>query len=461
MATQPTPVANTQTKSNNQGGLTSVTVTPPRKITYAFKATSSNNLSIPYAVAVDGRVLAAHASKPARVSGSGGTFTVTAQQGQRVSLYLNSDAHPQFRQQPVYAVIAGERDVVVTVTEKAGKHADADTPVKKVDADSKAEAAKTSETYVAPLTGDIWMRVSHKYTAAEVEARLPEGTSEAVKQAVKSIYAGLASATLTVTEPVRPGQSARTVTVAFTDSNNPRANITAYDLLADGLPRVHPGGYAALLTAALDNGIASLTVSSCWRPMLGSIAHRAGLGLDVSVVGGTKMNREELRRAFEGNSSSKQGNRNDGDNVTDAEVRAFGEYETAIVAQKHAEAEANTAAQSLAAANKAGDVGAVKMAEERLTKAKAARLDAISTQRDTRDAWNSARNAGEPAHARFFRTSLLQCACVRQLFDPWFMDDNARDSAAPTPNMQRGPEGSNERLHAHHLHITVDDPKIL
>ena len=420
--------------------------------------TSFNNLSIPYAVAVHGRVLAAHASKPARGSGSGSTFTVTVQQGQRVSLYLNSDAHPQFRQQPVYAVIAGERDALVTVTEKTGKHADSDTPVKKVDADSKAEAAKTSETYVAPLTGDIWMRVSHRYTAAEVEARLPEGTSEAVKQAVKSIYAGLASATLTVTEPARLGQSARTVTVAFTDSNNPRANITAYDLLADGLPRVHPGGYAALLTAALDNGIATLTVSSCWRPMLGSIAHRAGLGLDVSVVGGTRMNREELRKAFEGNSPSMQGNRNDGDNVTDAEVQAFGDYEKAIVAQKTARADQERAARELVEAKKSGNAGATTAAEARVATAQEAVERAAEKQSEHQVLWNNARNSGEPAHTRLFRASLLRCVCVRQLFDPWFMEEYAKDPAEPTPNMQKT---GNESLHAHHLHITVDDPKIL
>jgi hypothetical protein len=47
---------------------------------------------------------------------------------------------------------------------------------------------------------------------------------------------------------------------------------------------------------------------------------------------------------------------------------------------------------------------------------------------------------------------------VRQLFDPWFMGVNVKDGAEPVPNMQKS---SNEALHAHHLHITVDEPNIL
>ena len=58
-------------------------------------------------------------------------------------------------------------------------------------------------------------------------------------------------------------------------------NIPGFDLLGGGLTRVHPGGYAALINAALANGVSSIKMNSCWRPMVGSIAHRAGLGLDV------------------------------------------------------------------------------------------------------------------------------------------------------------------------------------
>jgi hypothetical protein len=36
--------------------------------------------------------------------------------------------------------------------------------------------------------------------------------------------------------------------------------------------------HAPVMNAALDNGVGSVKMSSCWRPMFGSIAHRLGLG---------------------------------------------------------------------------------------------------------------------------------------------------------------------------------------
>ena len=79
-------------------------------------------------------------------------------------------------------------------------------------------------------------------------------------------------------------------------------------------------------------------------------------------------------------------------------------------------------------------------------------------ERDKLRSWNDERDKGEPRHVHHYRISLLRCACVKQLFDPWFMDANSRGPSEPSPNMQKT---GNEILHAHHLHITVDDPKIL
>lgn len=458
------PAITSQTKpGRGQSAVTVVLVKPPRKVTYIVKATSSSNLMIPYAVAVNAVAQAAFSSKPKRVSGKSGKILTFVEQGSRVSLFLNSDAHPSHRKRAVYEVTVGDNDIEVTITEKSGRHTDSDKPV--------LQAAKPGEKppvdrYTAVLTGDIWMKVSHKYTAAEVDALVEAGTREAVLLAVKSIYSGLASATLSVTESAVAASGvaakpARTLKVTFADSNNPKDNINAYSLLPDGLTRVHPAGYGALLTAALDNGIEALTVSSCWRPMLGSIAHRAGLGLDVSMVGQTALNRQELRKAFEGKKPSKTGNANDGDNVSDAEVKKFGEYEDSIVVSKKAVAEREAAQKALTAAQAGKDPTAIARAQERRTEADSAVVAAAQAQTKTRDAWNKERDSAEPANARLFRTSLLKCKCLAQLFDPWFMDQNTRDDMPPEPNMQRGASTSNERLHAHHLHITVHEPKIL
>lgn len=460
----PNPAITGQTLPGNASGVTTVQVKPKRKVTYIVVAASSNNLSIPYAVAVDGAAQAAFSNKPKRVSGKSGRIETFVEQGSKVSLFLNSDAHPSYRKNAVYEVTVASNDVIVTITEKSGKHADTDTPKLQT---AKADEKPPLDRYTAPLTGDIWMKVSHKYTAAEVDALVEAVTSEAVKTAVKFIYNGLNSTNLSVTESAIattstvPAKGAQTVQVTFQNANNPKDNIRAFSLLSDGLPRVHPAGYAAMLTAALENGITSLTVSSCWRPMLGSIAHRAGLGLDVAAVGGTKMNRQELRNAFSGKNPAKKGNANDADNVSESEIARFGEYEDGIVATKKKRADVDAVNQALKLAEKTGDPAAITAATAKRRDALAALNAASQTERDALRDWNHERDQAEPANARLFRTSLLKCRCIGQLFDPWFMDANTLDETSPEPNMQRGASTSNERLHGHHLHITVHEPKIL
>ena len=243
----------------------------------------------------------------------------------------------------------------------------------------------------------------------------------------------------------------------FSDSVNPKENINRYEQLADGLPRVHPAGYAALFTAALENNITAITLSSCWRPILGSIVHRIGLGLDVSVLGGTVLNRQELRNAFSGGAPSRHGNHNDNDNVTDAEVKAFGEYEDAIRVNKAAEKAAKVSRDEFINAKKQTGSMLPEGYATKLATADAAAGAARTNMGNKQNVWDNARNKGEPLHTRLFRASLLKCSCVGQLFDPWYMSSNTH-TERPIPNKQSSPL---ETLHAHHLHITVDDPKIL
>jgi hypothetical protein len=359
---------------------------------------------------------------------------------------------------PLYAVTVGERDVVVTVTEKTGLLKEADTPILKA-VDPKAKAPPTVDEYTAPLTGTIWMKASHVYTAAEVDAYMPAGTSAEVLAAVKSIYAGLSAKTLSIAIPAKADKPAFTIAVDFQDepNSNPNKNIPDFKVLTDGLPRAHPAGYAALFNSAVENSITALTLTSCWRPLLGSIAHRAGLGLDVNYVGKFKINRQELRA----NQKSGKGNGRDDDNVSDAEVKAFKEYEAAIVADKNAKADLVRATKRLDAAKKTGDAVKIADAQKVESASAAASNDAAKALVATNRTWNEERDIVEPLSAHLFRASLLKCACVRQLFDPWFMDENTLDKSPPAPNLQRGASTSNERLHAHHLHITVADPKIL
>jgi hypothetical protein len=431
----------TQTKLDNTA-VKDVKVETTRTVKYILHIVTSDNLNLPYAVAIDGVAQDAYKTKPKRVSGKMGTITVSnVKPGSSVTLFLNSDAHPSYRKNPVYKVTPNDRDVTVTITEKEGKSSDTDTPVQSVDKDAAKEKAKKADTYTAPLTGDIWMKVSHKYAASEVAALLPADTSAEVQTAIESIYNVLKSASVSFTV------ADKTVTVSFADSENPNENInTGYTLLGEGLTRVHPAGYAALFNAAIAAGVSKITMSSAWRPSLGSIAHRSGLGLDVNYVGGTRMNRQELRKKTAPDTT----------NVSEDEKTLLTKFEQSKKDQ-------TAAAQKLAAASALvkktkGDPAKAPEAIEAEKAAKDAATKAGEDRKSAETAWNAERDKNEPDGVRLFRGSLMKCTCVSQLFDPWFMDQDNRDDDGHIPNMQ---VSANEKLHAHHLHITVYDPKIL
>jgi hypothetical protein len=437
MANQKAQAAST-TKLNNHA-TKDAPVETLRSVTYIFD-TIASNVNIPYAVAVDGVVQSSYKDKPKRVSGANGKIVVSVKPGAKVTLYLNSDAHPSYRQNAVYEVSPNDHDIKITITEKAGKHSDPATPT------LTGTDQKNIDTYTAPLTGDIWMTISHKYTAAEVDGLVPAGTSAEVTAAVKSIYEGLSEEQLTLSIAATADKAAATIVVTFADSSNPKQNIVSYSLLTDGLTRVHPGGYAALFNAAVDAGVTKLTMSSAWRPMLGSIAHRAGLGLDVSYLGDTQMNRQELRKAGAVDTT----------NVSPEEKTLLLTYETAKANETKAKKEA---AKATAAYMKVkSDSMKAPAAKDAADKTQHASKEATDARTTAEKAWNEERDKNEPAAVRAFRKSLLASPRVTQLFDPWFMDNNTTDNVAATPNMQKS---GNEALHSHHLHITVKEPKIL
>jgi hypothetical protein len=444
---QEKPSLITPTKLNNEGSK-DVKVQTKRKVTYIINATSASKLSIPYASAVNGTAKPSFKNKPDRVSGSGGKIIVdNLDPGSKVTLYLNSDSHPSYRKNPVYEVTVNERDAIVTITEKSGKHEDTDTPVRIKDKNEAVEAAKKWDTYSAPLTGDIWMKVSHEYTSAEVDALMPADTSAEVIAAIKKIYTGLETKSLSLVTEATKDKPSKTIAITFDDSQNPLNNINkGYGLLTKGVKLVHPAGYAALFNAAVTADVTKLSLSSAWRPMLGSIAHRAGLGLDVNYLGATKINRQELR-----NNGAV-----DTTNVSEEEKKLLKDFEKKKIEQESAKKKADQAA-ALAKKSKDDPIKGPAALEAEAT-AKAAKVAADKARVDAEAAWNAERDKNEPEGVRLFRGSLMKCRCVAQLFDPWFMDDNNLDNTRGKPNMQKT---GNETLHAHHLHITVSEPKIL
>lgn len=424
------------------GSVRDVVVPIKRTVTYKLDSSAtSTTLSVPVAVLVDGAVIKG-LTKPDRLKHKG-SIAVKVDEGSKVSLYLNSDAHPCYRKQPVYEVTAGKNDILVEIKEKKGKFTDSDTPVFSA---TTGTVGKQVDTYKAPLTGNIWMKVSHKYSRSDACGLVPAGADAGLRSALLSVYDELTSATLTITCTV---PDKHVIKVKFNDSANPKENIDGYEVKRDGLTRLHPCGLYALFEAARQANCTAMTLTSCWRPSLGSIAHRAGLGLDVNYLEDAnakiRINRQEL-----------VGVKDDVDWVSEEEKRLFGEFTATRTSAQTAAATLKSAENVLKSSKlKPEDVAAATKARNDATTAKKA---ADKAHADAETAWSAERNAHEPAGLLAFRNALEANVSISQVMDPWYMDSNTRDNIPHTPNTQTS---TNEKLHAHHLHVTVKDSKIL
>jgi hypothetical protein len=240
--------------------------------------------------------------------------------------------------------------------------------------------------------------------------------------------------------------AAQPLTITFEVAENPRDNITDFDLYRDGLPRVHPQAWFAVIEAAQAAGVHQVNTTSAWRPMLGSIAHRTGLALDVGQIDKKRLNRENL-----------EGTGRDFGNVSEEEKRLFKEKEAADTEAKAAEvtlkkeqaAMKKFQAEQLKAAEKDTETAADLA---KTLKAATARDEAAKTKSsDANKAWDAERDKNEPTAVKAFRK------CVSQVFDPWLMDGNTQDKVEPVPNLQTT---GNEKLHNNHLHVTVFNPRV-
>lgn len=417
--TEATPAATgTLTESTS---LTTVNVSARRKVRYVFDTSATKrDLALPYRVSIDGKVQEASPNLR-KLSGSKRSIELLVAPGARVALFLNSDVHPDFRREPVYALQVGEHDVEVLIKEKPGRisHARAEVGTS-VTRQAGQPGERAVDCYKALLTGDIWMQISHLYTAAQADAILPPETPPPVRVAVRAIYSGLPTAQLLVQFPASDGAPAHALRVAFADSENARANITYCSLLNDVLPRTHPAAFAALLSEAYKAGVTEVHVTSCWRPMLGSIAHRAGLGLDIVYIANAsqtvRINRVGLTGAGGGNP-----------NIRAREKQLYDEY---------------MEAKRLAGNNKQTDDQ---------------RGDAKRIENQAKKDWLSELQKNDPALINDLRARLKKNPSIEQIFDPWYMQIDT-GSEVSSANEQRSP---NETLHANHLHLTINEPEIL
>jgi hypothetical protein len=334
--------------------------------------------------------------------------------GKEVALYLGNDAKPQYRTTPLYRVRAEEglTDVVVKIAEVKIARYDAAKELP-----SNPVLTGTKKIYSALLYGSTWFKFSHKFTADEA---LAEGRDESqeIGAALQSIFGGQAvvrgsTISLNVVKPNKKNMKILWNASAF---QNCRENIPSISDLDDAkdeiIPRVHPQTYKAFLKAAFEMDATELEIASGWRPMLGSVLHRVGVGLDVSRIVVEDQNIGFRREP----------------------TAADSDYINLMAKKRRLQ-------------------GKKTLTEEEKTE-----LKELTTQEASkRSLAATAIRSNEKTATREFVTKLRENSDVKQTFDPWEMDLNTRDDNPATPNhLITG----NETLHRNHLHITVRDTEL-
>jgi len=343
--------------------------------------------------------------------------------GITVAICIGRDSKSTFRRYPLWPITTGDNDIVLDIYEAYGQNGLDDTVSEPDSQDQGADGqACTTDYRSAQLSGNIWLRSTHPFTAADVDALSLEHVTPAMKAALKKIYAAdflVQGSDFALDVPKEEGGATK-VRLHWPASANENCmhNISGINLRADVPARVHPAAYATAVRAAFDANITRIDLSSSWRPMLGSMGHRNGLALDMNYLQGEKglrLNRDGLTNGKKLETISKE-EQEAYENIKKAEVE-----ETAALKNKDS------------------------------VKYKAA----VQARKEAEDKWVDAVEKNQPSILDVFRKSLFKYKpLISQVLDPWYMDKDTRDQELPIPNQQKD---ELEILHRNHLHITIQD----
>lgn len=406
--------------------------------------------------------------------------------GTSVGICFGVDVKKQFRQYPLWQVTAGDNDIVVDVFETYGQYDldDKATTVCTKDLGTK-QLPKPTDFHTAKLTGAVWMRSTHPFTEADVDALPKDAATDAVKTAIKRIYradfdshaAGNFGIDVLSSEAAQPDVKTVRLTWIAAENNNCVSNIKSLDVKKEVPRRIHPAAYAAVAKAAHGCGVTEIQFTSSWRPMLGSAPHRLGLGLDLKWLGdGTSkvmLNRVGL---VDKQGQQLQDKNNDGviddprghHNITVTEQKAFNEWKDAQTASSQAQADKKRADAALQAANKQLAAAQKKSIADAIEKAtyevQQANKAAASAQRTVEQAvaneiaaqgrWEQKLGESEPTLVGHYRRYVMKEACITQVLDPWYMSNKNKE---PLPNVQVAPL---EKQHNNHMHLSIYDAEL-
>lgn len=409
------------------------------------------------------------------------------QAGSTVGLCFGVDVKPKFRKYPLWQVKAGDNDIVVDVFETFGQHAlnDKATKALSVDLGSKTSPQPT-DFYSAQLSGNIWMRSTHPFTATDVDALPKDAADETMRKALKRIYTAefdampegwgievLAGAAQAGSKPA----SVKLHWIAA-ENGNCVSNISGLDVKQEVPRRIHPAAYAAVAQAALQAGVTQVSFTSSWRPMLGSGRHRLGLGLDLKWLHPEGDKRLKLNRTAlpKFDTTDKDGDgfidkQGEGEKLTVEEQKAFNAWQQARASETAAEARRKAAQDYQAAASKALTVAknkgkpdaiedaqlAVEAADKNLAAATKAEREAREATPAAKEAWTKSMSKNEPSVVGRYRRYVMQQRCITQVIDPWYVTYDPKNPTSLKPNDRSTAEMTS---HDNHMHLSINDPEL-
>ncbi len=404
--------------------------------------------------------------------------------GTTVGVCINVDAKKKFRKYPLWQIKLGNNDIVVDVFETYGQRGLNET-ARLVDTKNEGneQAAKLVDYYAAELTGNVWLRSTHPFTSADVTALSETVASATMKTALNKIYqADFTSVGGDFAIDVPRGKDpSDTCSVRLRwlagENGNCTNNVKGLDVKRDVPARIHPAAYAAVAMAAYEADLTEVHFSSSWRPMLGSMGHRSGRGLDITWL----VNAESKTRLNKEGLLSKQTTDKDKDgvvddakkhgNITVEEQEAFNAWKKAdaeriesSAAEKRAQIKLDAANKALVKATKGANADAIEKAthiQAEAQKAADAAEKTASAARDVvptkQDAWAKLVSKHQPSDIDKFRRALMKAEVVTQVIDPWYIDLDTKDKIAGVVNKQ---EAVLEKSHNNHLHLTIHDPEL-
>jgi hypothetical protein len=392
--------ADAQALMSKSNPVTTVPLTQSRMLTYLFKIGSSRSLAIPFSVEVNGKISPEFRDAAGKLQ-AGRPLHLKVREADKVSLYLNSDALPGRRTEPAYSVTIDGADAQVDIVETNGRRPEVPPQI------ISTKQGGSTIHHSALLTGDIWARISHRFTPEEAVKLLPADAVAGAKLAIAQLYADFRDPTLDVDLGSRSRLRLYFNASAF---DNVRANVSCASAQATSIQRTHPLGFYVLFQAALECGLGGMHIESCWRPLLGSIAHRSGLGIDITSIRAGDGREISLRRT---NLLNGQG----GGYVSELEQQLYRDYE---------------AAKRLAQTDK------TPQSEQK-------RKLALKL-------WDQERQKNEPELVVRFREFIAKSAYVTQTLDPWLLEKDTQGSKRIEPNEQIS---EIEKLHNNHFHLTI------